>query len=642
MKNIAINNNNNLNFNEFNSLIKKISIMLFELEDISLEKNNNYGQNIENILFNILTNITNLKLDENITEFNLKNKCNEIEKMICEIKVFFNDFEIFKNQFDSKNKLINEEINKLKNIQNEYANKNKKEISNNKNNNLAININNKNQNNQNINDERRKKIIEKSFLFNVKNASKKLELYKTINLFKKNDTSDKNIEDYDLLKKNYHEICYIYDDFDIYDIYYTLKAVGLSDNSFFPNAHYSFYGGYKLEIQELSLDGIPSKYTKESETSISFKIHLCNLETIKVHIKFKAIKDLSDLKKGEIAQRKIYRYGYYGIGSDISGENAKYSLILKGSFDIVNFDKYFLIRNTNNKDEIEYIWGGIVPPEGKRVCIMFSKKEATWSFSQVLKFNCDNYIKNTKIYLPIEIVGGNNEIINITPSSPQATSITLDEKNKRYNFEFINTKYKNIEIIVKGEFKNKCKGEWNVDLTDEEIEKLVPEKDKKNKNQLKKIAIQIINEFDESHKDDDFEYLDYMKIGLWVYKNINYDYKYIGKKISAIEIYNIKKGVCAHFTRLSNALLYALGYQVIYISSYACKNNETFSLDGLHAISLIKLNNKWYPFDSTWGIFTGKLHVGHIFRMFGNKSFSWIYSDNFNYTSKDVNGKFIK
>ena len=172
---------------------------------------------------------------------------------------------------------------------------------------------------------------------------------------------------------------------------------------------------------------------------------------------------------------------------------------------------------------------------------------------------------------------------------------------------------------------------------------MIPEEDKKNKNQLKKIAIQIINEFDESHKDSDFEYLDYMKIGLWVYNNINYDYEYSGKKISAIEIYNIKKGVCAHFTRLSNALLYALGYQVIYTTGYYCENRATFNTKTAHAYSLIKLENgKWYPFDATWGIFTGKLHVGHIFRMLGHKSWKLRGYDSIINYKYECEGKLIK
>ena len=86
----------------------------------------------------------------------------------------------------------------------------------------------------------------------------------------------------------------------------------------------------------------------------------------------------------------------------------------------------------------------------------------------------------------------------------------------------------------------------------------------------------------------------------------------------------MKTGVCYHYTRLSNALLYALGYKVLHVSGYCSDVDNEFGIGNLHAFSLIKLkDNKWYPFDSTWGVFTGKLHVGHVFRMIGNKNFNW-------------------
>ena len=49
---------------------------------------------------------------------------------------------------------------------------------------------------------------------------------------------------------------------------------------------------------------------------------------------------------------------------------------------------------------------------------MFSKKEATWSFSQEISFFHYNFLKgeNSIIYAPIEYIGGNNEIININQS----------------------------------------------------------------------------------------------------------------------------------------------------------------------------------------------------------------------------------
>ena len=150
---------------------------------------------------------------------------------------------------------------------------------------------------------------------------------------------------------------------------------------------------------------------------------------------------------------------------------AKFCLILKGSFDIVNFKDYFLIRNEKNKNEIEYVWGGRVPYGGKRTLIMFSKSEALWSFKFTSKFHSNQNIKNTIFKIPIEFIGGNNEILNIKTSSPQTSNIILDEENREYIIKYKNTNYNKGEFIIQGELQNKCSGECFVDLSDDIIEK---------------------------------------------------------------------------------------------------------------------------------------------------------------------------
>ena len=638
--NISINNkilnNNKSKIKEIKLLVDKNSVILFELENIIKENKDNSGQSIENLLINIQNDINDLNLNDNKNEANFENKCEEINKKINSIKDIFNNFEINKNKFDKKNINVEKGIKELKNEHNQLIEQEKKNIINNKKNNDAKNKNkNINNNNNNNNANKRKKIIEQSFLYNVKNANKKLDLYKTVNLFKNDENElDNNIEFSELIKKNYHEICYIYDEYDIHDIYYTLKAVGLPDNESFLESNLLLDNDDEIEILEFTLDDIPSNYSKENSNYITFNINLYNLDSIKVHIIYKEKKDLSN---------KLHFWKYYGLNSNFAGINCKYSLILKCNYDIIDFDEFFLIRNINNQEEVEYIWGGVIPNNGKRVKITFSKKEAIWSFEQKFKFNFEGNIKNAQIFIPVEFVGGNNEIINITPSSPQTKNITLDEKNKQYIIKFINIKSKVAEIIIKGKLKNKCKGGWNINLTDKEVEKLMPEEDVKNKNKLKQIAQKIIDDFDKNNKNNDFEFLDYMKIVTWVKNNIKYDYNLVLKKHSALQIYNMKTGVCYHYTRLSNALLYALGYKVLHVSGYCSDDDNEFGIGNLHAFSLIKLkDNKWYPFDSTWGVFTGKLHVGHVFRMIGNKNFNWRSLNYMKSYEKEIIGKLIK
>jgi len=276
---------------------------------------------------------------------------------------------------------------------------------------------------------------------------------------------------------------------------------------------------------------------------------------------------------------------------------------------------------------------------------MLSKNEATWSFNFSTQIaSRRGNLQSTTLKVPMGFVGGNNVIIDMEYSSPQTKNIVVDEETRFYEINYKNTNYSEGEFILKGKIKNRCQGEWEVDLSDDMIERNMYSEDKRDKNKLEKIAKKIIEDFDKENKDNDFEFLDYMKIALWVHKNIKYDSEYIEPEdYSALDTYNARTGVCRHMTRLSNVLLYSLGYQVLYMSGYVCKSKLEFNDESRHAWSVIKIENKWYPFDSTWEIILGKLPVTHIFGKYFN-----IYPSGYSSTDglKDykgyVEGKYIE
>ena len=147
--------------------------------------------------------------------------------------------------------------------------------------------------------------------------------------------------------------------------------------------------------------------------------------------------------------------------------------------------------------------------------------------------------------------GGNQNIKNITRQVKPFNNITLDDKKKQYEINFINIKQKFGEVEIKGELINKCRGAWKVDLTDKEIENEIPQDYKDDKIELKNIANKIINDYDEIHKNDIIKITDIAKIGKWIKNNIKYkdDYKE-EEQSSALQIYNKKIGVCKQFTIL--------------------------------------------------------------------------------------------
>ena len=239
-----------------------------------------------------------------------------------------------------------------------------------------------------------------------------------------------------------------------------------------------------------------------------------------------------------------------------------------------------------------------------------------WSFNVESKILIENNIKKIQFIKLFNFVGGNNEIEDLNAYSPQTNLIYLDEENRRYIVSYDNID-KEADFFIKGKLRNKSKGEWFLAISDEDLEKRVPKIDLILKPQLRVLATDIIEDFDRSNLNKDFEFLDYMKIGLWVHKNIKYDLNYADKdELTPVDVYYQRAGVSHHFTQLTNALLNALGYKVIYIMGYISQNNKEFNQDSRHSWSLIKLNNKWYPFDSTCGIFSGKLPISHIFNRY--------------------------
>ena len=226
-------------------------------------------------------------------------------------------------------------------------------------------------------------------------------------------------------------------------------------------------------------------------------------------------------------------------------------------------------------------------------------------------------------------------------TSPQTKNIYLDEENRQFIAEYKNkNKFEfNLNLII----ENNSKG-LDVDLTDDQVVAQMPKEDVRDKEQLKVIAKKIIQDFDKEHKNSEFEYYDFMKIGKWVKDNIKYNYSYTGKhELTAMDIYKKRAGVCHHFTRLSNALLFSLGYKVAYILGYVVQGGISFSYDDCHAWSVIKIGNKWYPFDSTWGLLKGKVHISHVFSNIGLRGCFHYTSSGYNISfDTKVQGKLMK
>ena len=619
-------------FNEVDSLSKKFNKYISVLESIE----NNIVKKIKNKYMIIQENLNENEKSIQSSRSDLKiilSKNNDIiKKNINDLNNLAKDFEKNESSYENLKKEIENDIQELqkkgKQFNEEVEKKNIERLK-------AINEKKNNMNQKKINYPMiDKRFLKNSMLLGIDEFSNPNDIFSSRFLF-----NDKNINYHkkNLLRRNWKEICYVYEDYDIYDVHFELKAVGLEEDCYYNRASIGFTLNRNIEIIEFEIDGKKSSYNY-MDSLLEFDINLNNLESNQIHMKYKESENMSyEEKKG----RKLYRTDWYGISKNLAGQNATFTLLIKCEYEIIGFEKGYFTKIK----EGEYKWGGEVPNEGKKILVKMSRKTAKFNFNVVERIESldKKPLEKTTFTVNSYFKGGNNQINKLEAYSNQTKEIKYDEEKRHYELQFINTNSYYGEFIVKGQLINRCKGEWKCDLTNEEIEKEIPDDYKYNKEKFKEIALDIIKNYDKKYGKDITKVTDFVKIGEWVKENIKYDISYHGRnEISATEIYNNGVGVCHHFTKLYNALIYSLGYQCIYVSGYAIKDNDCFNQDDGHAWSLIKVNDKWLPFDATWGIFSGKLPVCHIFEHYFNGGKHTNGTDSIKFGESNINGQFIE
>ena len=87
--------------------------------------------------------------------------------------------------------------------------------------------------------------------------------------------------------------------------------------------------------------------------------------------------------------------------------------------------------------------------------------------------------------------------------------------------------------------------------------------------------------------------------------------------------------------------MFSLGYKCIYISGFIPNKSNMYNENDSHSWSLIKVNDKWLPFDPTCGIFTGKLPITHVFKSYFIKKVNKEGSDNVKIRDTEIHGKIL-
>ena len=297
---------------------EQIDIKTYEFQNLlehqkTLSKNLEYNFKIIQKQFNDID--IKFQNKEKINNEVIENKINTLDKQLEENQNILIKLENNKKLLQEKKTEIENYIKLVKNILENILVK----IITNEQGNLQTTC--PNQNNNKKDDLNNSIYLSSSMLLKINDYSRIEKDLKTIYLFREEENKKNKYDSPSLKKKNWYEICIINNDYDIHDINYELKAVGLSAQKYFDNSSFNFEPDKSIDILLLEIDGkIQTNYIFEKH-SLNFNINLKNLESNKIHIIYRESPAKIRIREDAKAFRNISRKNNYGLSRRLSGEN---------------------------------------------------------------------------------------------------------------------------------------------------------------------------------------------------------------------------------------------------------------------------------------------------------------------------------
>ena len=102
---------------------------------------------------------------------------------------------------------------------------------------------------------------------------------------------------------------------------------------------------------------------------------------------------------------------------------------------------------------------------------------------------------------------------------------------------------------------------------------------------------------------------------------MNYDESFVGRNMTSKEVLELKTGVCEHYALLYQDLLRSIGIPAKTVTGISYDFDKSKFEN--HAWVMVNYNSQWLPIDPTWGIYSGKLPISHIFMYNDKTATSW-------------------
>ena len=108
---------------------------------------------------------------------------------------------------------------------------------------------------------------------------------------------DDKYDHLNILMKHWYEICYIYNDYDIHDITYELKAVDVPYLMKMKSGYFYFEPDSSIDLLVFEIDDQKITNYQYKNHSLFFDIELKNLESNRIHIKYRESPNKNNRKR---------------------------------------------------------------------------------------------------------------------------------------------------------------------------------------------------------------------------------------------------------------------------------------------------------------------------------------------------------
>ena len=343
---------------------------------------------------------------------------------------------------------------------------------------------------------------------------------------------------------------------------------------------------YKLDFYNVLVDGKVAKYSYQNNVlEIFFPQGKKNQEQVLVQYstKHKYLKFNKYLH-----QNQIY------IPQFAAGAKAKV---------VVNFAPDFRLISMHNNavlNQNQLVYQAIVPQEGVQEILKFTNKKVAWDVSISNTIGTNNATGSLKVVVPYVFYGGAQEVHDqvITANLLPENHLTTKENNI-FDFALKN-------FITDITITNKA----NIITGENYVLKPIFEMQQYLDNQPGELDL-LLPIVEKIKADPQYQNLPlYAKIGKFVHSYLQYDASYFGKLLTVPEILASKKGVCAEFATLYNALARVAGIPSAVVYGYAYGEYNKFES---HAWNMVYANNTWFYVDPTWNLLNGAVSSSHIY-----------------------------